>query len=116
MKNSAQLSLTVLAASILALAPGCTAPKTAPLPQSTPPLPARFPGVETTEGGSPQAWSAFFRDPVLSGLIATALTNNQELHILMQEVAVSKAESEARRGELFPFGRLGGTAGLDKVS
>ena len=116
MENSAQLSLTVLAASILALAPGCTAPKTATLPPSTPPLPARFPGVETTEGGSPRAWNGFFRDPVLSGLIATALINNPELHILMQEVAVSKAESEARRRELFPFGRLGGTAGLDKVS
>jgi NodT family efflux transporter outer membrane factor (OMF) lipoprotein len=53
---------------------------------------------------------------VLSGLIDTALTNNQELHILLQEVAVSRAESEARRGELLPFGRLGGTSGVDKVS
>lgn len=116
MKHAPKISLTVLAAAILALSQGCVAPKTGPLPSAKPPLPESFPGVEGTTNTAVLGWRGFFRDPVLSGLIGTALTNNQELHILMQEVAVSKAESEARRGELFPFGRLGGTAGLDKVS
>lgn len=116
MKYAPKISLTVLAAAILALSQGCVAPKTGPLPSAKPPLPEGFPGVEGTTNSAALGWRGFFRDPVLSGLIATALTNNQELHILMQEVTVSKAESEARRGELFPFGRLGGTAGLDKVS
>lgn len=116
MKYAPKISLTVLTAAILALSQGCVAPKTGPLPSATPPLPGHFPGADGTTNAATLDWRGFFRDPVLSGLVDTALTNNQELHILMQEVAVSKAESEARRGELFPFGRLGGSAGLDKVS
>ena len=116
MKNVPKISLTVLAASILALSQGCVAPKAGPLPSATPPLPERFPGAEGTNATAVLGWREFFRDPVLSGLISTALTNNQELHILLQEVAATKAESEARRGELFPFVRLGGKAGAEKAS
>ncbi len=114
--NVPKLSLTALAAAILALSQGCVAPKPGPIPSATPPLPERYPGVEGTNVTAVLGWREFFRDPVLSGLIATALTNNQELHVLQQEVAASKAESEARRGELFPFVRLGGKAGAEKAS
>lgn len=116
MKNAPKIPLAVLAASILALSQGCVAPKTGPLPDAKPPLPDRFPATENAKETSVVGWREFFRDPVLSGLISTALTNNQELHILLQEVAVSRAESEAKKGELFPVGRLRGSTGLDKVS
>jgi multidrug efflux system outer membrane protein len=57
----------------------------------------------------------YFKDPNLTSLISTALQNNQELNILMQEIAVSKAEVLGRKGAIFPFVSLGGNAGLDKV-
>lgn len=104
------------AAAILLVAPGCVTPRKGPLPSSTPPLPEQYPGASSVTNGVVIGWREFFQDPVLAGLISTALTNNQELYILQQEVAIAKAEVGARKGELFPFVRLGGSAGFDKVS
>jgi outer membrane protein, multidrug efflux system len=100
---------------LLACLPACTGLKRDALPSSEPPLPARFP--DSAGGGSSAmlGWREFFTDPNLKSLIATALENNQELNILMQEIAVSKSEVRARKGALFPFITLGGDAGLDKV-
>lgn len=117
MKNSSKLGLGLLAAALLAAVPGCAVPKTGPLPSATPPLPERF--ATATDGPTNAVvvgWREFFRDPVLSDLISTALTGNQELNILLQEVAASRAQTEARKGELFPFVRLRGSAGAEKVS
>ncbi|WP_197491674.1 MULTISPECIES: TolC family protein [Emticicia] len=61
-------------------------------------------------------WKDFFNDPYLNALIDTALLNNQELNITMQEIEMSKNEIMARRGEYLPFVRLGGGTGFDKVS
>lgn len=61
-------------------------------------------------------WGEFFQDPVLVELISTALDNNQELHVLQQEVAIARAGVGARKGALFPFVTLGGRAGAEKVS
>lgn len=105
----------LLGAALLALTPGCLAPRPGPLPASTPPLPPAFPGSEGAASQAVPAWRDFFPDPVLAGWITTALTNNQELHILLQEVAAARAETRARRGALFPFVNLGGSAGLEKV-
>ncbi|MBS1686024.1 MAG: efflux transporter outer membrane subunit [Bacteroidetes bacterium] len=55
-------------------------------------------------------WRHYFSDPELIALIDTALKNNQELNITMQEIQVSAAEVRARKGEYLPFGglKLGG--------
>lgn len=116
MPNASKLSLTILAAAVLAVTPGCLTPKPDPLPSSTPPLPDRFPGADGATNGVILGWREFFRDPALGELISTALTNNQEIHILLQEVAASKAEVGARKGALFPFITLGGGAGAEKPS
>ena len=58
-------------------------------------------------------WRSYFKDPYLIALIDTALNNNQELNITMQEIAMSKNEVMARKGEYLPFLRLGaGAAGV----
>lgn len=86
------------------------------LPSSDPPLPRSFPSGNSAGPSSALTdWRQYFRDPNLTSLIGTALANNQELNILLQEISASKAEVRARKGAIFPFVTLGGTAGLDKV-
>lgn len=116
MKYSSKFSIAVLAAAILMIAPGCVSPRPGPLPSSTPPLPGAYPGGQGGTNAVVLGWRDFFHDPVLTGLIATAITNNQELNILLQEVAAARAQVGARKGALFPFVQLGGTAGVERPS
>lgn len=60
-------------------------------------------------------WKEFFKDKYLSALIDTALVNNQELNITLQEIEISRNEIRARKGEYLPFVGLKGSAGFDKV-
>jgi len=60
-------------------------------------------------------WKEYFTDPNLDSLIDTALKNNQELNITLQEIEVAKSEIRARKGEYLPFIGLQGSAGVDKV-
>ena len=60
-------------------------------------------------------WREFFTDPYLTALIDTALHNNQELNITLQEIQVSQNEILARTGEYLPFVGLQAGAGVDKV-
>lgn len=97
------------------LVQGCVSQRKDALPSSDPPLPAKYP---ISDGGKSSAligWRQYFKDPNLTSLIGDALENNQELNILMQEIAESKAEVLGRKGAIFPFVSLGGSAGVDKV-
>ncbi|GAB3312167.1 TolC family protein [Hymenobacter humi] len=60
-------------------------------------------------------WKQFFTDPNLQALIATALQNNQELNITLQEIEIARNEVRARSGEYLPFVGLGGRADVAKV-
>ena len=60
-------------------------------------------------------WNTFFTDPNLVALIDTALKNNQELNITLQEIAITKNEITARKGEYLPFVGIKGGAGVEKV-
>ncbi|MGF7215243.1 NodT family efflux transporter outer membrane factor (OMF) lipoprotein [Spirosoma lacussanchae] len=60
-------------------------------------------------------WREFFTDPNLVSLIDTALANNQELNITLQEIQITQNEIRARQGEYLPFVGLRGGAGVDKV-
>ncbi|GEP42071.1 TolC family protein [Brevifollis gellanilyticus] len=104
-------------ASMILLVQGCSGLKRDPLPSSEPPLPAQFPGAGGSARSSAQiGWRDYFKDSNLTNLISTALQNNQELNILMQEIAVTKSEVKARKGAIFPFITLGTEAGLEKSS
>ncbi len=61
-------------------------------------------------------WKDYFSDANLIALIDTALKNNQELNIMLQEIQISKNEVRARKGEYLPFVGLQGAAGLEKLS
>lgn len=60
-------------------------------------------------------WRKFFTDPDLVNLIDTALKNNQELNITLQEIEIAKNEVRAKKGELLPSVSYGAGAGLEKV-
>ncbi|MBH8571131.1 efflux transporter outer membrane subunit [Microvirga sp. STS02] len=60
-------------------------------------------------------WKQFFTDPNLQELIQTALQNNQELNITLQEIEIAKNEIRARQGEYLPFVSLGARADVEKV-
>lgn len=59
-------------------------------------------------------WREFFTDPNLAALIDTALANNQELNITLQEINIAKNEIRARKGEYLPFVGVGAAAGVEK--
>ena len=69
---------------------------------------------DTTDAGSTK-WQQFFTDANLRLLIDSALAGNQELNIMLQEVAVAQTEVRARKGEYLPFVDFGAAAGVEKV-
>ena len=59
-------------------------------------------------------WNEFFSDPYLIALIDTALSKNQELNIILQEINIYNNEVTAKKGEYLPFINVNGGAGFDK--
>ncbi len=77
--------------------------------------PESYTGQTDTNNTAKLPWNQFFADPYLVALIDTALKNNQELNILMQEVNISNNEVRARKGEYLPSVNFGLGAGIERV-
>lgn len=60
-------------------------------------------------------WKNYFSDTCLTALIDSALKNNQELNIMLQEIQIAKNEVRARKGAYLPFIGAGAGAGVEKV-
>lgn len=67
-----------------------------------------------TQNIAEQPWRTYFADSTLIALIDTALTHNQELNILLQEIEISKNEVRARKGEYLPFMNMGAGIATEK--
>lgn len=78
-------------------------------------VPSSFNTVSDSLNDAQLSWKEYFADPYLDTLITTALQNNQELNIVMQEIEISRNEVRARKGEYLPFVGLKGGAGVEKV-
>ncbi len=80
-------------------------------------LPQQFQNVVSndTTNSAQMKWKEFFNDDKLIALIDSALVNNQELNILLQEVDMAKNEIQARKGEYLPFVGLQAAAEVEKV-
>lgn len=72
-------------------------------------------GGESQVNSATVDWHAFFNDPQLVALIETALSNNQELNITVQETLIANNEVMARRGEYLPSLSAAVGAGVDHV-
>lgn len=60
-------------------------------------------------------WKTYFSDPKLRDLIDTAINNNQELNITLQEIEIARNEVRTRKGEYLPFVGVRAGAGFDKA-
>lgn len=60
-------------------------------------------------------WKQFFTDPALIALIDTALANNQDLSITLQQIAMAKSNVLFYEGQLLPAVTAGGSVGVSKV-
>jgi len=60
-------------------------------------------------------WKNYFTDPNLTALIDTALANNQELNMMLQQINMAKNEIKARKGEYLPFVNAYAGAEVEKV-
>ncbi|CAG5080561.1 TolC family protein [Parvicella tangerina] len=78
-------------------------------------MPDTYTGSEDTTNSATIKWRDFFKDEHLAALIDTALKNNQELNIVMQEIEILNYEVGARKGEYLPFVDVGTAVGAEKV-
>jgi multidrug efflux system outer membrane protein len=76
--------------------------------------PAQFTKKQDTVTVAKLNWQTYFDDKNLVALIDTALKNNQELNIFLQEIEISKNEVRARKGEYLPFVNLAAGAAIEK--
>ncbi|MEO9891635.1 TolC family protein [Aurantibacter sp.] len=60
-------------------------------------------------------WKDFFSDPELKDLIDIALVKNQELNIILQQIAMVKNEIRVRKGEYLPSVNFNAGAEVEKV-
>ncbi|MGB4973401.1 MAG: efflux transporter outer membrane subunit [Cyclobacteriaceae bacterium] len=79
-------------------------------------VPESFATSKDTTNSASINWTNYFADPNLSALIETALQNNQELNITLQEIQIANNEVRARKGEYLPFVGVGAGTGVDKVA
>ncbi|CAM3676931.1 efflux transporter outer membrane subunit [Flavobacterium gelidilacus] len=78
-------------------------------------VPLSFNDLKDTLNSVQLKWKDYFTDKYLDTLITTALQNNQELNITLQEIEISRNEVRARKGEYLPFLGVRSGAGVEKV-
>ncbi len=106
-------TITLLVFTSLVLT-ACKVPALVPLRESKKP-PASYGRSTDSTNSATLDVHRFFKDPNLLRLIDTALKNNQELLITLQEIEIARNEVRLRQGQLLPSvtGRVG--IGGDKV-
>jgi len=104
----------VLIAAVLFLLWGCDTQKMAVRKENRS-VPASYNGSQDSANAAKIRWQDYFTDQHLAVLIDTALKNNQELNIILQEIAISRNEIRARKGEYLPFLGIGAGAGVEKT-
>lgn len=93
----------------------CTIPSNMIPRQEKKDLPTAFKDSNDSTNTAKIKWKEYFTDPNLAALIDTALRNNQELNIVLQEINIAQNEVRARKGEYLPFMNLQGAAGIEKT-
>ncbi|WP_166426979.1 TolC family protein [Flavobacterium psychrotolerans] len=104
----------VLTISICLLVASCKAPAVTVMADNKP-IPESYNVNKDTTNISSIPWKKFFKDKNLVDLIDTALKNNQELMITLQEIEIAKNDIRIRKGRLLPTVDPGAGAGVEKV-
>jgi NodT family efflux transporter outer membrane factor (OMF) lipoprotein len=93
----------------LVLVTGCKAPAIVEQAANTT-VPAAYGTGSDTVNTAAVQWRNFFTDPNLVNLIDTALRNNQELKITLQEIEMARNDIRAKQGAILPS--VGARAGI----
>ncbi len=93
---------------------GCKVPAISKTPTNTP-VPISYGMENDSTNMATVPWRNFFTDANLVALIDTALKNNQELSIALQEIEIARNDIRFRRGTLLPAVSLGAGIGVEKV-
>jgi len=96
------------------IAASCKAPAVMTLSASKP-IPAAYQTSTDTTNISVIPWRNYFKDKDLVDLIDTALLNNKELMINLQEIEIAKNEIRIRKGALSPTVGVKAGIGVEKV-
>jgi outer membrane protein TolC len=113
MKITKNIFIAVTASCILYT--GCKVPALVQAPQPKAVAPAYANSTDTTNSATVQ-WRSFFADQYLVSLIDTALVNNQELSITLQEIEIARNEIRSKQGLLLPRVEAGGGIGVEKAA
>jgi len=92
----------------------CTAPKAIEATK-TATLPATYLGATDTSNAAKIAWKPFFNDPKLVALIDTAVHNNLDVLMTIQEIEIAKSKVLFASGKLLPTVNAGFGMGVEKV-
>ena len=112
-KTNKMLYLAVVLATLLCTG-ACKTPQATTLPKDTLKASLASMSRDSSVTISP-AWRDFFQDSVLRSLIDTALQNNHDLKITLQELAIAKSAITAKQGALLPSISANVGAGISKV-
>lgn len=77
-------------------------------------MPGSFRHGKDTQSLALPNWRNYFQEPELIELIDSALSKNQELNILIQDIEIARNEVRMRKGEYLPSVGAGISAGADK--
>ena len=92
----------------------CKIPAIAPM-KANMPVPKTYGNNLDTAKMQTLPWKTFFKDKNLVDLIDTAIKNNQELMITLQEIQIAKNDIRVRKGLLLPTIGARAGAGIEKV-
>jgi len=116
---------TAILAGFLLVVPGCKIPALCRATAGAM-LPDRFKGADnmnsrqdefiSLENSAQVGYREFFDDPTLTSLMDEALSGNQELKILAEDIRIANLDVMRRSGAYLPFVNLGALVGLDKNS
>jgi NodT family efflux transporter outer membrane factor (OMF) lipoprotein len=81
----------------------------------TKPAPDSYNSSQDSTNSANIQWNKFFTDQNLINLIDTALKNNQELAMTLQEIEIAKNDVRFRHGALMPTVGVRAGAGVEKV-
>lgn len=93
---------------------GCKVPAAIQVP-ALKNAPASYSNSSDTTNSADIKWKEFFNDTTLVALIDTALHNNPDVSITLQEIEIARNRMRARNGELYPAITAGGGIGIEKV-
>lgn len=77
--------------------------------------PVSFANSSDTSNTASIPWQSFFTDKNLQQLIDSAIKNNPDLLITLQEIEIARNDIRVKQGKLLPFAVAGGNMGIEKV-